>query len=185
MMSKKILIISILISLTSHVLVLYLTGFADWRGKARKEDILTISLKEPMADMEKKQEEKKEVKPYHKDEENVNNHKMKREDTVDLGSSDAKYVSYLKKIKRKIEVIWIYPQAALELEEEGRAIVKFSISESGAILASGIVESSGSNYLDQGALDVVRSAAPYDPLPHEFQLSQLNIVAKFQYKYNE
>lgn len=185
MMSKKILIISILISFTSHVLVLYLTGFADWRGKVPKEDVLTISLKEPKADMEKKQEEKKEAKPYHQDEENVNNHKMKREDTVDLGSTDVKYISYLKKIKRKIEVIWTYPQAALEHEEEGTAIVKFSISESGAILASGIVESSGSNYLDQGALDVVRSAAPYDPLPQEFQLSQLNIVARFQYKYTE
>jgi len=184
-MSKKILIISILISFTSHVFVLYLTGFADWRGKTRKEDVLTISLKEPMADMEKKQEEKKEAKPYHKDEENINNHRMKREETVDLGSSDVKYVSYLRKIKRQIEVIWIYPQAALELEEEGTAIVKFSISETGAILASGIVESSGSNYLDQGALDVVRSAAPYDPLPKEFQLSQLNIVARFQYKYTE
>ena len=182
-MSKKILIISILISFTSHVFVLYLSGFADWRGKSRKEDILTISLKEPMADMDKKLEEKKEAKPYHKNDENANNHRMKREDTVDLGSADVKYVPYLKKIKKKIEVIWIYPQAALELEEEGTAIVKFSISESGAILASGIVESSGSNYLDQGALDVVRSAAPYDPLPREFQLSQLNIVARFQYKY--
>jgi len=135
--------------------------------------------------MEKKQEEKKEAKPYHQNEGNANNHRTKREDTVDLGSADAKYISYLKKIKRKIEVIWIYPQAALELEEEGTATVKFSISENGAILASGIVESSGSNYLDQGALDVVRSAAPYDPLPQEFQLSQLNIVARFQYKYTE
>ncbi len=184
-MSKKILIISILISFTSHVLVLYLTGFADWRGKARKEEVLTISLKEPKADAEKKQEEKKEIKPYHQDEENANNHKMKREDTVDLGSTDVRYISYLKKIKRKIEVIWIYPQAALELEEEGTATLKFSISESGAILASVIVESSGSNYLDQGALDVVRSAAPYDPLPRDFQLSQLNIVARFQYKFTQ
>jgi len=185
MISKKILIISILISLTSHVLVLYLTGFADWRGKASKEEVITISLKEPKADTEKNQEEIKETKPYHQDEENANNRKMKREDTVDLGSADVKYISYLKKIKRKIDVIWIYPQAALDLEEEGTAIVKFSISESGAILTSGIVESSGSNYLDQGALDVVRSAAPYDPLPQEFQLSQLNIVARFQYKFTE
>ncbi len=83
-------------------------------GKSSKEEVLTISLKEPKADTEKNQEEKKETKPYHQDEENVNNHKMKREDTVDLGSADVKYMPYLKKIKRKIDVIWIYPQAALE-----------------------------------------------------------------------
>jgi len=185
MMSKKILIISILISLTSHVLVLYLSGFADWGGNVHKEDVLTISLKEPKEDMGKNQEEKKVNKPYYQAEDNVNKHNIKKEDTVDLGSIDVKYMPYLKKIKRKIEIIWIYPQAALELEEQGTAVVTFSISESGAILASGIVESSGSNYLDQGALDVVRSAAPYDPLPREFQLSQLNIVARFQYKFTE
>jgi len=184
-MSKKILIISILISLTSHVLVLYLSGFADLGGNAHKEDVLTISLKEPKEDTEKNQEGKKVNKPYYQAEDNVNKHNIKKEDTVDLGSLDVKYMPYLKKIKRKIEVIWIYPQAALELEEQGTAVVTFSISENGAILASEIVESSGSNYLDQGALDVVRSAAPYDPLPREFQLSQLNIVARFQYNFSE
>jgi TonB family protein len=61
-------------------------------------------------------------------------------------------------------------------------VVKFSIGESGEITANQIIESSGSDYLDEGALDVVRSAAPYDPLPSEFNISQLNVVARFQYK---
>lgn len=182
MTSKKIVIISILISLTSHVLMLYLTSLAEWRGKPLKEDVLTVSLKEPTAYTEKNLEKKMKNKPFHQGDENVNNHKIKQEDTVDLGSIDPRYTPYLKKIKTKIESIWVYPQAAFAQEEEGIAVVKFSISESGALLASGIVESSGSNYLDLGALDVVRSAAPYDPFPQNFRLSQLNIVARFQYK---
>ena len=183
-MSKKIVIISILISLTSHVLILYMTGLADWRGKVRNDNVLTITLKEPSPNTENKnkQEEKKEIKPVNQAEENINGHKMKQEDTVDLGSVDVKYTPYLKKIKRSIDIIWKYPQAAFEQEEEGTAVVKFSISARGELLASGIIESSGSNYLDQGALDVVRSAAPYAPFPREFNLSQLNIVARFQYK---
>lgn len=182
-MSKKILIISIVISLASHVLALYMTSLVDWRGKDyNKENILTISLKEPMADTEKNDEIKKENKPFHQIEQNANRRTLNQEDTVDLGSADVKYTPYLKKIKRKIEDIWKYPQAAFEQEEEGTAVVKFSISARGSLLASGIVKSSGSNYLDHGALDVVRSAAPYNPLPPEFHLSQLNIVAKFQYK---
>ena len=182
MTSKKILIISILISLTSHVAMLYVTGFIDFRGKARKDDVLIVTLKEPTANKEKIAEEEKADKPVHQVEEQVRSRRVKKEETVDLGSIDIKYTSYLKRIKKKIEAIWIYPQAAFEREEEGIAVIKFSIGEGGDITANQIIESSGSNYLDQGALDVVRTAAPYAPLPREFNISQLNIVARFQYK---
>ena len=185
MTSKKILIISILISLTSHIAMLYVTGFIDFRGKARKEDVLIVTLKEPTANKVKIKEEEKADKPVHQVEEEVSSHRVKKEETVDLGSIDIKYAFYLKKIKKKIEDIWIYPQAAFEQEEEGTAVVKFSIGEGGDLTSSLILESSGYNYLDQGALDVVRSAAPYDPLPREFNISQLNIVARFQYKLAE
>jgi periplasmic protein TonB len=182
MTSKKILIIAILISLTSHIAILYVTGFIDFRGKARKDDVLIVTLKEPAANKDKITEDEKADKPVHQVEEQNRSRRVKREETVDLGSIDIKYTSYLKRIKKKIEDIWIYPQAAFEREEEGIAVVKFSIGEGGDITSSRILESSGYNYLDQGALDVVRSAAPYDPLPHEFNISQLNVVARFQYK---
>ena len=184
MISKKILIVSIMISLTSHVLMLYMTSLIEWRGKVYNEDILTVSLKEPPENKEKDDKEikKKENKPFHQADENANSRYVKQEDTVDINTLDVKYTPYLKKIKRKIEDIWVYPKAAFEREEEGTAVIKFSISDSGTLLASGIVVSSGSNYLDLGALDVVRSAAPYDPFPQEFNLTQLNIVARFAYK---
>jgi TonB family protein len=181
MTSKKILIISILISLASHVAMLCATGFIDFRGKARKDDVLIVTLKEPAAAKDKITQEEAE-KPVHQVEEQVNSRRVKREETVDLGSIDIKYSSYLKRIKKKIEDIWIYPQAAFDREEEGVTVVKFSIGEGGDITSSRILESSGHNYLDEGALDVVRSAAPYDPLPREFNISQLNVVARFQYK---
>jgi len=172
-----------MISLTSHVLMLYMTNFVDWRGKAYNEDILTVSLKEPPEKKEKDDKEvKKRNKPFHQAEQNANSRNIKQEDTVDINTLDVKYTSYLKKIKKKIEDIWVYPKAAFEREEEGTAVIKFSISDSGVLLASGVVVSSGSNYLDLGALDVVRSAAPYDPFPQEFNLTQLNVVARFAYK---
>lgn len=180
MTPKKILIISVLISLTSHIAMLYMTGFIDFRGKSRKEDILIVTLKEPVANKETSAEEEAN-KPVHQVEEELGS-PAKKEDTVDLGSFDIKYSFYLKRIKKKIEDIWIYPRAAFEREEEGIAAVKFSIGEGGDITSSQIIESSGSNYLDQGTLDVVRSAAPYDPLPQEFNISQLNVVATFHYK---
>ncbi len=184
-MSKKILFICIMISLTSHVAMLYVTGFIDFRGKARKEDVLIVTLKEPTENNVKITEEEKENKPVNQVKEEVRSHRVKKEETVDLGSINIKYTSYLKRIKKKIEDIWIYPQAAFEQEEEGTAVVKFSIGEGGDLTSSRIIKSSGYNYLDQGALDVVRSAAPYDPLPREFNISQLNVVARFQYKLAE
>ncbi len=183
MTSKKILIISILISLASHVAMLCVTGFIDFRGKSRKEDVLIVTLKEPMANKDKIKEEEKADKPVHQEEQV--SRRVKREETVDLGSIDIKYSSYLKRIKKKIEDMWIYPQIAFEQEEEGTVVVRFSIGEGGDLTSSRIFESSGYNYLDQGALDVVRSAAPYDPLPRELNISQLNVVARFQYKIAE
>lgn len=183
MISKKILIVSIMISLTSHVLMLYMTNLIEWRGKAYSEDILIVSLKESPEKIEKdNKEEKKEQKPFHRAENNISSRSMQQEDTIDINTLDVKYTPYLKKIKKKIEDIWVYPKAAFEREEEGTAVIKFSISDSGILLASAIVSSSGSNYLDLGALDVVRSAAPYDPFPQEFNLTQLHIVARFAYK---
>ena len=179
MPSKKILIISILISLSSHVAVLYVTGLIDFRGKTRNEDVLIVNLKEPSSIEKVKEDEK--PKPVHQVDEEARR-RIKKEETVDLGSIDIKYTSYLKRIKKKIEGIWVYPQAAFEREEEGIAVIRFSIGEGGDLTASRILESSGHNFLDQGALDVVRSAAPFDPLPRELNISQLNIIARFQYK---
>ena len=182
MTSKKILIISIVVSLVSHVFMLSLAGLVDMRGNTIKEEVLTISLKDPPPTPDKKQGEKQEEKPLPRHEENTDYHKAKHDETVELASLDTKYVPYLQKIKKKIETIWIYPQSALEREEEGTTVIKFSLSKSGSLTANDIISSSGSQFLDEGALDVIRSAAPYDPFPREFDLAQLNIIARFQYK---
>ena len=81
--------------------------------------------------------------------------------------------------------MWTYPQSALEREEEGTAVLKFSINKSGALIATRILTSSGSKSLDQGVLHVVQSAAPYDPFPRELELSRLHIIARFHYKLAE
>jgi outer membrane biosynthesis protein TonB len=177
MPSKKVLILSILISLASHVAMLSMTGFINMQGKSPREEVLTIHLKDPPGDMNQNPEEKIETKPVPPIvKENTDPYRSTREDTVDLGSIDARYTPYLKKIKQKIETIWKYPTSAFEKEEEGITVVKFSINRSGTLVAI---------FLDQGTIDVVTAAAPYDPFPSEFDLSQLNIIARFQYRLAE
>jgi len=186
MSTKKILILSIVISLMSHVVVLSLMGFIKMHGNIPREDVLTVQLREYQENIAPPTNTKEKNKPATKPaQENIDQYKGIKEETVDLGSIDAKYTPYLKKIKEKIETIWTYPKSAYKKEEEGITVIKFSINRRGALVSSGIITSSGSIFLDQGTIDVVRSAAPYEPLPPEFDLSQLNIIARFHYKLSE
>lgn len=104
------------------------------------------------------------------------------EDTVNLGTSDVKYITYLAKIKARILKVWTYPPKAIEKNEEGDVVIKISIDADGRLAAVTLISSSGSTELDAGALSVVKNAAPYDPLPEMYNLSRLHIVASFDYK---
>jgi protein TonB len=187
MPAKRILILFLLISLAGHLLLLLsLTGLNDIAGGGRNNDILTVDLKKPWERSVENQEEKKKVEspqsPPLLEEASGSEYPEK---TVALDSRDYRYLAYLRKIKKKIERIWMYPQKAFEQKEEGVAVVKFSITRSGALLEPFIITSSGSELLDGETLGTVKAAAPYDPLPPHFNLAKLNIVAEFQYRLNE
>ena len=187
MPSKKILILAIMLSLTSHMAMLSLTGFIDMQGKSPREEVVTVHLKDPPEEMDKKSETKEEPKANRQSIEKGADYysTVQEEDTVDIGSVNNRYKSYLSKIKKKFENTWTYPQSAFEREEEGVTVLKFSINKNGALIATRILTSSGFKSLDQGALHVVQSAAPYDPFPREFDLSRLHIIARFHYKLAE
>jgi protein TonB len=108
-----------------------------------------------------------------------------REDTVNMGSQDSRYRSYLLKIKKRIEDKWQYPEAALRKKEKGATTIKFSINNDGALYAQEILSSSSSQILDEYTLTVIRAGAPYDRLPTEMGLSRLHIVAVFHYRLTE
>jgi periplasmic protein TonB len=185
MLSKKILILSMVVSLTSHVFIISMAGLVEMKSKQKVQEILTIDLKESVASLpEKPQEkvEKKDTPSPPKVPERIAAAGATREETVNLGSSDEKYVPYLKRIKRKIEGIWTYPKKASELKEEGTTVVKFTIERNGMLKDTGIVTTSGSDLLDQGTLSVIKSASPFDPLPQNLNLAKLHIVATFNYK---
>mgnify|MGYP001590655561 FL=1 len=61
-------------------------------------------------------------------------------------------------------------------------VVKFSLNRNGGLEQALVVTSSGSGFLDLGALEVIDAAAPYDPFPQEVNLSKLHIIATFKYR---
>jgi len=189
MLSKKILITSISISLIFHVVILVLAGIMDMSGDDNGKAFM-VDLTEPSKNHEEIIPGKAEAKvsPIEVRSKSEGDHSAKprkREDTVSLDSIDIKYCSYLEKLREKIRGNWSYPQEAYIKKDEGTTIVKFSLGEDGSLRGLCVSASSGFNSLDMEALDVIRSSAPYAPLPRSFNLSKLNIVAKFQYSLTE
>jgi protein TonB len=186
--SKKAIFWPVIISISIHATLLAVTGMIDLRDNIKPVEIFSVSIKEP--EPEEKPAPKKEIKIKEKIKQ-VQSHKEKgvrvndddwHEETIDLGSLDIKYVTYLAKIKNKIIPIWKYPEKAYEKNEEGTVVVKISIDANGRLAGAAIESSSGYAELDNGALIVVQTAAPFEPLPEIYNLSRLNIIASFQYK---
>jgi TonB family protein len=186
--SKKAILWPVIISIFIHMTLLVVSGMIDLRDNIKPVEILSVSIKEP--EQEEKPAPKKEIKTKEKIKP-VQSHKGKkvsvndddwREETIDLGSLDIKYVTYLSKIKNKILRIWKYPAKAYENNEEGNVVVKLSVDADGSLARATLMSSSGYAELDNGAISVALAAAPFDPLPEIYNLSRLNIVASFHYK---
>ena len=104
------------------------------------------------------------------------------EATVSLDSQELKYVSYLTKIKKKIEPLWEYPEKAQAIGLQGKLALYFSIVRDGRLDRLELLSSSGHSLLDEQALKAIRGAAPYFPLPDRLHISRLNIQATFEYR---
>ena len=104
------------------------------------------------------------------------------EATVSLDSQELKYVSYLSKIKSKIEPKWNYPEKAQSIGLQGKLALCFSIVRDGHLDKLELLNSSGHPLLDEEALKAVKGAAPYYPLPDRLKISRLNILATFEYR---
>ena len=100
------------------------------------------------------------------------------EETVDLDSTDERFIPYLLKLKLKIGYKW---HSFPDQKNQGVSKILFSLDNTGALVASKIVLSSGYKTLDRETLEVIKAAAPYTPFPEEINLSRLNITATFRY----
>lgn len=183
MPSKKFLILSVVISLIGHALLISATGLVEIRpGSQRKESAITVDLREAENREESAKDNNVQTIPSSPPAKSAVGNDFP-EKTVALDSRDEKYAPYLKKIKIKIENIWSYPRQAFEREKEGISTVRFSIDQSGKLVASRIIKSSGYDLLDREAVSAIRSAAPYEHFPQDINLSRLHIIASFQYRF--
>ncbi|MGH7408389.1 MAG: energy transducer TonB [Candidatus Methylomirabilales bacterium] len=104
-----------------------------------------------------------------------------REATVALESRSHEYAAYLEEVKRRVEREWRYPLLAQERGLTGKLVIEFAIRRDGGLTRLHLADSSGVSILDDAALDAIRRAAPYSPLPDAMDLDRLNVVASFEY----
>lgn len=104
-----------------------------------------------------------------------------KEDTVDLNTTEYKYLSYFLKIKRQIEGVWIYPKESRISRQQGELLLVFTITSDGYLENVELLETSGYIRLDNEALRAIKVAAPFSPFPSSWDLDRLNIKAAFVY----
>lgn len=182
--SKRIFLLPVIISIIGHTALITVSSMVDLRDDQKVEKLFTVQIEQPPPSVAPEQEENpaNEKKPAGENR-NINPlPESAREDTVDIGSADVKYAAYLSEVKKKIMRIWKYPAAAYEKNEEGVVVIKLSIDAGGALTQVTLVNSSGFAGLDSGTLDVVNAAAPFQPLPGQYELSRLHIIASFNYR---
>lgn len=94
--------------------------------------------------------------------------------------------AYLQSWRRKVETVGNlnYPAEARRQNLEGDLQVLVEIDAAGTLLNVRIIESSGSDVLDQAALRIVRLAAPYLPFPDSLrnEVDVLHIVRTWQFR---
>ena len=86
---------------------------------------------------------------------------------------------YFAKLRAWVEKHKSYPRAARLNHIEGDAMVLFTMNQTGDVLSSHIVKSSGYVTLDEAALGAVRDASPLPPMPDTLPQKQLVITVPF------
>ncbi len=102
--------------------------------------------------------------------------------TLQLNTTELRYQSYLLNMKTRIELYWEYPILAVRNGWQGNLQMNFSIQEDGSIGEIEIANSSGYPVLDDSAKTALRLATPFPPFPENFDIEEININGRFEYK---
>lgn len=113
---------------------------------------------------------------------NLNRGTVKEGKELVIATKEYKYWSYLDKMKRKIELLWQYPEEARINGISGSLKINFAVDKSGKLKDVVLVESSGYKFFDNAAMKALRDAAPFAPFPDTWDIERLNIEGTFIYE---
>jgi len=110
--------------------------------------------------------------------------KKTRPPAITLDTAEFKQLGYMYKLKSRIEQAWQYPVSAMRLGMTGDLYIQFVIQEDGSLKEVRLLRTSGNPILDEAALQAIKDAAPFLPLPKQWKVEQFAIKGRFVYTLN-
>ena len=105
----------------------------------------------------------------------------KRDDSITFDTSDYRYAGYMRKLKEKIESIWVYPPEAAARGIYGDLKIRFTILRNGKLGEVELVRTSGNKMLDDAAIKALKDGEPYWPIPAEWGMESYTVPGHFIY----
>jgi len=103
---------------------------------------------------------------------------------IPLDSRDPKYSDYLDRIRRMIKERWGYPciKTGTGCEyKTAELVIEFGIAKDGRVPFVNLVRTSGYAIYDDYALNAIRLASPFPPVPDALSKTGFPIMARFHY----
>jgi protein TonB len=100
---------------------------------------------------------------------------------IPLDSKDPKFSDYFEKLRRAIKEKWAYPREAAERNIGGQLVLEFGIAKDGELRFIELRRSSGVPVLDDYAMNAVRLASPFPPIPDQMSRGGIPVMAVFNY----
>lgn len=119
------------------------------------------------------------------DRETIEKFARKGEASADRGltfdTAGFKNRGYMRMLKERIESIWKYPKEAARRGISGDLYMQFTIRKDGSLGEIELLRTSGHRALDEAAAKAIKKAAPFWPLPEDWDKDSLEIKGHFIY----
>lgn len=100
---------------------------------------------------------------------------------ITFDTKELRYHGYMSKLQSRIEGIWKYPHEAASRGIYGDLRIKFTIKKDGMLGNVELSRTSGHRSLDEAAMQALKDAEPFWPLPEEWGREGITIDGHFVY----
>jgi len=112
---------------------------------------------------------------------NIEKAEKEKDKSFTFDTKEYKFLIYNRRLKQRIESIWVYPRDAAAQGIYGDLVIKFTILQNGNLGSVELVRTSGHKNLDDAAIKALRDGAPYWPIPKEWGMESYTIEGLFIY----
>lgn len=112
---------------------------------------------------------------------NRDDKKFEADKKLSFDGKELKFMLYDRKLKERIEHIWIYPPSSAARGISGDLLIRFTIMKNGKLGAVDLVRTSGHKDLDDAAIKALKDASPFWPLPESWGMDSYSIDGHFIY----